>query len=54
MKQELIAFTAIYLRYLAQMVFEEERCCAEEALAGKDGIREDFVLPLVRDAARPP
>ena len=39
---------------LAQTVFEEERRCAEEALAGKDVIRENFVLPLVRDAARPP
>jgi predicted RNase H-like HicB family nuclease len=32
------------LRDLAQTVFEEERRGAEEALAGKDVIRESFVL----------
>ena len=32
------------LRNLAQTVFEEERRGAEEALAGKDVVRERFVL----------
>jgi predicted RNase H-like HicB family nuclease len=33
------------LRDLAQTVFEEERRGAEEALAGKDVVRESIVLP---------
>jgi len=75
MKQDRIAFTAVYIRSrggyvgfvrelpgvssygrsldeartmlgdLAQTVFEEERRGAEEALAGKDVIRESFGLP---------
>lgn len=36
------------LRDLAQTVFEEERRGAEEALAGKDVVREDFLLPIAR------
>ena len=74
MKQQPIAFTAVYLRSssgyvgfireipgvssygrsldeartmlrdLAQTVFEEERRGAEEALTGKDVVRERFVL----------
>jgi predicted RNase H-like HicB family nuclease len=38
------------LGHLAQTVFEEERRGAEEALAGKEVIRENFVLPHQREA----
>jgi predicted RNase H-like HicB family nuclease len=38
------------LGHLAHTVFEEERRGAEEALAGKEAIRENFVLPLPGEA----
>ena len=39
------------LQRLAKIVFDEERAQAEELLAGKEVVREDFVIPL-RSRAR--
>jgi predicted RNase H-like HicB family nuclease len=36
------------LRKLAEVVFDEERRGVEEMIAGKDVVRENFVLPLPR------
>ena len=36
------------LRDMARTIFEEERRSAEETLAGKDIVRENFVLPIAR------
>jgi predicted RNase H-like HicB family nuclease len=38
------------LRKLAAVVFDEERREAEELIAGKDVVRENFVVPLPRPA----
>jgi predicted RNase H-like HicB family nuclease len=36
------------LRKLAEVVFDEERRGAEEMIAGKDVVRENFLVPLPR------
>lgn len=36
------------LRRLAVVIFDEERRGAEELLAGKEAVREDFYLPVER------
>ncbi len=38
------------LRKLAEVVFDEERRGAEEMIAGKDVVRENFVVPIPRAA----
>ena len=38
------------LRKLAAVVFDEERRGAEEMIAGKEVVRENFVVPLPRAA----
>jgi predicted RNase H-like HicB family nuclease len=39
------------LHKLAEVVFDEERRGAEEMIAGKDVVRENFVVPIPRPAA---
>jgi predicted RNase H-like HicB family nuclease len=36
------------LRKLAELVFDEERRGAEEMIAGKDVVRENFLVPIPR------
>lgn len=38
------------LRKLAEVVFDEERRGAEEMIAGKDVVRENFIVPIPRAA----
>jgi len=38
------------LRKLAEVVFDEERRGVEEMIAGKDVVRENFVVPIPRAA----
>jgi len=38
------------LRKLAEVVFDEERRGAEEMIAGKDVVRENFIVPIPRVA----
>ena len=38
------------LRKLAEVVFDEERRGAEELIAGKDVVRENFIVPIPRAA----
>ena len=38
------------LQRLAAVVFDEERRAAEELIAGKDVVRESFILPIAEPA----
>lgn len=40
--------TRVNLQRLAEIVFHEERAHAEELIAGKEVVRERFVLPRTR------